>query len=657
MPKFLQQYFYGLYRKMILFLGVLFFILLTFFSWGWGLSGFVLFALCVLIIQRQEKKMNRELQHYIASVRHRVKKVGEDVISGLPVGILLYDEQHHIRWHNAFFLQLTKADESQIGNSLATTLAPLEEWLKKDEREGVIRHDDRVLHVIKDQAHRAVYLFDQTEYDRLRVKYEEEQTVFILIHLDNLEEVTQGLAEQRRTLLVSEVTHTISSWAQKLGIYLKRTDADKFFGVMDEQTLKQLEENKFALLDQVRELPSQNKIPVTLSIGVGAGGESFLELGDMVQSSLEIALGRGGDQAAVKRGTGKITFYGGKSAAVEKRTRVRVRVISHALQNIIQTSDQIFMMGHQNPDMDSIGASIGVLKLAQSLEQPAYLVVDDLESSPGIEQLMAQIRQDEELYKHFISPQKALELKTDKSLLVVVDVHKPSLVIEPKLVDHIPKRVIIDHHRRGEEIIPDPLLTYIEPYASSSSELVAELLEYQEGVHISPLEATAMLAGMIVDTKNFAVHTGSRTFQAASFLRLHGADSTFVHRMFKEDKELFVKRARIVAEAEIYRDVFAISVAPADETYSSILLAQAADTLLTLKNVQASFVLCQREAGQLTINARSWGEVNVQMLMEKMHGGGHLTHAATQLAEINVDEAVQWLKEVIDETLEGGSER
>lgn len=455
--------------------------------------------------------------------------------------------------------------------------------------------------------------------------------------------------------MMSEVSRALNNWTQELGIYIKRTNSDKFFGIMNEHSLRQLEENKFEILDTIRELTSQNKIPVTLSIGVGAGTENLLELGQLSQSSLDIALGRGGDQAAVKRGTGKITFYGGKSSAIEKRTRVRARVISHALRDLIRESDQVFIMGHRDPDMDSIGAAIGVLKAVHVNQKTGYILLDTNQQTAGIHKLMQEIKKSEDLYKHFIPSSEALELKTEKSLLVIVDVHRPSLVMEGKVLDSISRRVVIDHHRRGEEFVTEPLLVYMEPYASSTSELVTELLEYQStDLKMTSIEATAMLAGIVVDTKSFAFRTGSRTFDAASYLRHHGADTSLVQKILKEDMDQFIKRAKIVANAEIYAEKIAISIGEMDEKYGQVLLAQAADTLLTMNQVIASFVLSQRPDGIITISARSLGEINVQMIMEKLEGGGHLTNAATQIEGKSLDEVIEWLKEVIDDYFRGG---
>lgn len=656
MPKFLLQRFYG-YPRIALFVTIfIMLVILCWYSWSIGVIGFFVFAIIAYYAVRAEKTLADELESYISTLTYRIKKVGEDVLSELPIGVVLYDEELKIEWHNKHFLQLINGRDSLIGHRVAEVLPKLEQWIVEVEKEeGTIRYEDLVLHIISRPEERLLYIQDQTEYYQLQQKHRQEKNVFLQIHLDNLDEVTQGLDEQQRTLLISEVTKTLNEWAQPVGIYLKRTNSDKFFGLMSEQSLHQLEENRFDILDKVRDLTKKNKIPVTLSIGVGAGTESLIELGEFSQSSLDLALGRGGDQAAVKRSFGKITFYGGKTNAVEKRTRVRARVISHALRDIIRESDQVFIMGHRGPDLDSIGSAIGVLKAVQVSHKKGFIILERNQETSGIDKLMKHIDEDPELLKAFISPSDALEKHTQNSLLVIVDTHKPSLVMEPKLLDSIARRVVIDHHRRGEEFIAEPLLVYMEPYASSTSELVTELLEYQsKQIEMKKIEATAMLAGIVVDTKSFAFRTGSRTFEAASYLRNHGAETTLVQKLLKEDLDQFSKRSRIVESASLYRDQYAIAVGEVEEKYGSILMAQAADTLLTMNNVVASFVIGEREDGLITISARSLGDINVQVLMEKMEGGGHLTNAATQLEGISVQDALQWLKEVIDEHVEGG---
>ena len=365
--------------------------------------------------------------------------------------------------------------------------------------------------------------------------YEDQRTVLAVIYLDNYDEVTQGLDDQLRTNITSLVTSRLNEWAVKYGAYLKRASSERFFVVLNESILAQMEKGKFSILDQVREETSKRNIPLTLSVGVGSGDLPLSELGAMAQSGLDLALGRGGDQVAIKQATGKVKFYGGKTNPVEKRTRVRARVISHALKDLVLESSNVIIMGHRAPDMDAIGAAIGILKVAQLNERKGYIVLDENDSDKGIKRLMDKVKQNEELWSHFITPEQAMEFANDDSLLVVVDTHKPSMVMEEKLLRKIENVVVIDHHRRGEDFIEDPLLVYMEPYASSTAELVTELLEYQpKNLKMTMLEATALLAGIIVDTKSFTFRTGARTFDVASYLRSHGADTVLVQELLKK---------------------------------------------------------------------------------------------------------------------------
>jgi c-di-AMP phosphodiesterase-like protein len=314
-------------------------------------------------------------------------------------------------------------------------------------------------------------------------------------------------------------------------------------------------------------------------------------------------------------------------------------------------------MGHKYPDMDAIGAAIGILKVAAVNNKKGYIVLDQERTDSSVQKLLSEIKKDENLWPHFVSPEEALNMAQDQSLLVVVDTHKPSLVIEERLLNKIDSVVVIDHHRRGEDFVKNPLLVYMEPYASSTAELVTELLEYQpKRFSINMLEATALLAGIIVDTKSFTLRTGSRTFDAASFLRSQGADTVLVQKFLKEDMDHYIRRAKIIEKACIYKAGIAISKAPENVAFSPVLIAQAADTLLSIDGVVASFVIAKREDDQVGISARSLGNVNVQVIMESLQGGGHLTNAATQLQNINIDEAENRLKEVIDEYLEGGTQ-
>ncbi len=339
---------------------------------------------------------------------------------------------------------------------------------------------------------------------------------------------------------------------------------------------------------------------------------------------------------------------------------MRARVISHALKEIVSESSNVIIMGHKFPDMDAVGAAIGILKVAQANGKEGYIVIDPNQIGSSVQRLIEEIKKYEELWSRFITPEEAMEISNDDTLLVVVDTHKPSLVMEERLMNKIEHIVVIDHHRRGEEFIKDPLLVYMEPYASSTAELVTELLEYQpKRLKINMIEATALLAGIIVDTKSFSLRTGSRTFDAASYLRAKGADTVLVQKVLKESVGSYIKRAKLIQHTALYKEHIAIASLPENEEeyFDQVLIAQAADSLLSMSEVEASFAVARRDEHTVCISARSLGEVNVQIIMEALDGGGHLTNAATQLSGISVSEALVRLKEAIDEYFEGGVQR
>lgn len=642
MPKFLLKRWYGMHMVLALSFSFLLLGILSLHHWMYGAIGIVCLIGLVIYALQAEKGFQRDLRLYLATVAHRVKKAGEGVISELPIGILLYNEEKAIEWVNPYMTEMS-GHELLIGKSL-TEVFPQLNW-KPEQKRIEFTYNERVYEVFIRSEEHLLYFRDITEHKELTNRYHRERAALAIIHLDNLDEIGQVMDEQSRTLLSTSVAGVITDWANKHRIYLRRISSDKFLALMERETLDKLEETRFDILDVVREMTADNKIPITLSIGVGAAATTYTELGQMAQSSLDIALGRGGDQAAVKIGN-KLTFYGGKSNAVEKRTRVRARVIAHALRDLIHEAEHVIVMGHKQPDMDSVGASLGVLKAVQVHNKQAYIVMD--EGNHSVERLMREIYANEELAESFITPEQAIRLVTGRTLLVVVDTHRPSLVIEPRLLGETSRVVVIDHHRRSEEFI-EPVLLYLEPYASSTAELVTELLQYQsERLNIDSLIATALLAGIVVDTKSFAFRTGSRTFEAASFLRRNGADTAAVQRLLKEDLNQYVKRARIIMNTETYRDSMAIAIGDPSEEYTQVQVAQAAEQLLTLSGIQASFVVAKRADGTVLISGRSLGDINVQSIMEHLGGGGHLTGAATQIEGISLKDAVVRLKEAID---------
>ncbi|MEH7014401.1 DHH family phosphoesterase [Neobacillus niacini] len=654
MPAFIEKRsirypFYGLIGITVVLL-----IVLTYYNWILSLVGLLLIIPPLYYMIVIDSSQRKEMEDYISTLSYRVKRVGEEALMEMPIGIMLINDEYSIEWTNPFLSSYFDED-TLIGKSLyeiADTLIPL---IKQEVETEIITLHERKFRVILKSEEKLLYFFDVTEQKEIEKMYHDERTVIAIIFLDNYDELTQGMDDQMRGSINNMVTSTLNKWAQDNGIFLKRISSERFIAVFNEAILQLLEKGKFTVLDEVREMTSKQNISFTLSIGVGAGTPSLPELGVLAQSSLDLALGRGGDQVAIKQPNGKVKFFGGKTNPVEKRTRVRARVISHALKDLITASDKVIIMGHKNPDMDSIGSSIGIYKVAQMNQKDAYIVVNFQEMDGAVHRLMEEIRHQEQLFSRFIGPEEALEISTEKTLLVIVDTHKPALVIEERLLNRIDNVVVIDHHRRGEEFIENPVLVYMEPYASSTAELVTEFLEYQpKRGKIEMIEATALLAGIVVDTKSFTLRTGARTFDAASYLRGQGADTILVQKFLKESVDTYIKRAKLIESVLFYRDGIAIAKGDESLLHDQVLLAQAADTLLTMDGVAASFVIARRNEGLIGISARSLGNVNVQVIMEKLQGGGHLTNAATQLTGISILEAERQLKLAIEDYFEGG---
>jgi c-di-AMP phosphodiesterase-like protein len=653
LPAFLEKRsirypFYGLIGVTVVLL-----IALSFYNWTITAAGLVIMLFPLYYMFVVDRRQRKEMEEYITTLSYRVKRVGEEALMEMPIGIMLINDEYYIEWTNPFLASCFDED-TLAGRSLydvADTLIPL---IKQEVETEIITLHERKFRVIHKREERLLYFFDVTEQKEIEKMYQNDRTVISVIFLDNYDDLTQGMDDQMRGSINNLVTSILNKWAQDNGIFLKRISSERFMAVFSEGILQKLEKGKFTILDEVREMTSQQNVSFTLSIGVGTGVSSLPELGVLAQSSLDLALGRGGDQVAIKLPNGKVKFYGGKTNPIEKRTRVRARVISHALRDLIMASDKVIIMGHKNPDMDSIGASIGIYKVAQMNQKDAYIVVNMQEIDNGVKRMMTEIRTQEQLFSHFIGPEEALEIATDKTLLVVVDTHKPSMVMEERLLNKIDHKVIIDHHRRGEDFIANPLLVYMEPYASSTSELVTEFLEYQpKRGKIEMIEATALLAGIIVDTKSFTLRTGSRTFDAASYLRAHGADTILVQKFLKEDVVTYIKRSKLIESVSFYRDGIAIAKGTDNEFNDQVIIAQAADTLLTMDGVIASFVISERSEGVIGISARSLGNINVQIIMESLKGGGHLTNAATQLTGLSISETESKLKLAIDDYFEG----
>jgi cyclic-di-AMP phosphodiesterase len=618
----------------------------------YGVIAIIILALAF----KAEKDTYEQTEKHIELLSYRLKEVGEEALLQMPIGVILINDNFEVEWANPFMRRVMQA-ETLAGKSMADISEELNSFVKHDDfNEMTITIRDRQYQTRYKRNEKLLYFFDITEQVEIEELYYDDRTVVGILFIDNYDDLTENMDDQHRSQTNALVTSIINKWSNVNDIFIKRINTDRFIAIMNESILQKLEKKKFAILDEIREETAQQSLPLTLSIGIGAGSPSLVELGELAQSSLDLVLGRGGDQVAIKQPDGKVKFYGGKTNPVEKRTRVRARVISHALRDLIQDSDQVFVMGHKMPDMDAIGASIGVRKMASMNNINGYVVIDFDNIDNSITRLMKVVKEKSDLYDKFLTPEQALERMTDKSLLVIVDTHKPSMTIDERLLERTEKVVVIDHHRRGEEFVNKPMLVYMEPYASSTAELITELLEYQpKNDKLTMLEATALLAGIIVDTKSFTLRTGARTFEAASYLRINGADTVLVQNMLKEDMDTYIARSKIIETADTYHETIAIAHGEGTKVYNSVLIAQTADILLSMQGISASFVIAHRADGRIGISARSLGDINVQLVMEELGGGGHLTNAACQLEADTIDETITRLKAAIDHVIEGSS--
>jgi len=489
----------------------------------------------------------------------------------------------------------------------------------------------------------AVYLYDETEIIALQKENKEQKLVTGLLYIDNYEEALESIDEVRRSLLVALVDRKINKYMQAIDAIIKKLEKDKYLFIFQQKNLPVLQANKFSILEEVRNVNIGNDMSVTISIGLGVNADSLISSYEYARAAIDLALGRGGDQAVVKDGD-KISYYGGKSITVEKNTRVKARVKAHAFREFIEAKDKVVIMGHKLGDVDSFGAAIGIYRIAKYFNKKAHIIINDITSSlrPLMNTFVGNPDYEEDM---FLNNDKAMGVVDASTLLVIVDVNRKSYLECAALTDYTKTIVIFDHHRQTNEAIENAVLSYIEPYASSTCEMVAEIMQYIGGnLKLKPLEADALYAGIMIDTNNFLTKAGVRTFEAAAYLRRCGADITRIRKYFRGEMEDFKTKADAISNTEIYLNHFAISVCASSKSDSpTILGAQVANELLNINNIKATFVLTEYN-NVIYISARSIDEVNVQIIMEKLGGGGHLSVAGAQLANTTVDEAVERLK-------------
>lgn len=605
----------------------------------------VMIIISIVLVRQALLKMD----NYVDNLSGHISAGSNRAIKRLPIGMVVLDADDHIEWINQYMSEHleTNVISEPVNEVFPNILKQLEKV-----QEVEIEHGQYHYHVRHSEEESCLYFFDITDEVQTNELYEESKPIIATLFLDNYDEITQNMNDTQRSEINSMVTRVISRWASEYNIYFKRYNSDQFVAYLNQKILAEIEESNFEILSQLREKSVGYRAQLTLSIGVGEGTENLIDLGELSQSGLDLALGRGGDQVAIKNMNGNVRFYGGKTDPMEKRTRVRARVISHALKDILTEGDKVIIMGHKRPDLDAIGAAIGVSRFALMNNLEAYVVLNEEDIDPTLRRVMDEIDKKPELKERFVTSDEAWDMMTSKSTIVVVDTHKPEMVLDENILNKANRKVVIDHHRRGESFISNPLLVYMEPYASSTAELVTELLEYQPTEQrLTRLESTVMYAGIIVDTRNFTLRTGSRTFDAASYLRAHGADTILTQHFLKDDVDTYINRSELIRTVEVQDNGIAIAHGSNEKIYHPVTVAQAADELLSLEGIEASYVVAKREDNLVGISARSLGSINVQLTMEALGGGGHLTNAATQLKGLSIEEAIEQLQQAITEQM------
>jgi len=627
-----------------------------------ALISLVFYLILVVYNVKNSKVKNYEWKKFIENISSKMDVATTSTLSNLPFPLIMISGKGNILWYNQNIS--VKLDGKQIiGESIKEVVKEfnVKQILegKKNSYKAVNIGDDYYdihTNVVDTEISQSendkiilLYFYDVTEKVKLIKDISDNKESVILIEVDNLDDVIKNTVEDSAPQLRADIERTINSYGQNLNAMIKKYQFNKYVLTVQDKYIEKELEKKFDILDNVREINVGNKLAVTLSMGVGRGGSTPAQNLEFAEAAKDLALGRGGDQAVVKSFE-KLSFYGGKTKEIEKRTKVRARVIAHALLELINESSNVYIMGHKNPDLDSIGAAVGLYSTVKSIGKECNIVLDEHNNS--IKELLIRLEKDDDYKEAFVSVEQCLDYKDDKSILILVDVHNESHVLSMDIVNNFERVVIIDHHRKAKDYIQNTLLSYIETYASSTSELVTEILQYMvEKPSLKPVEAVGLLAGICLDTKNFHFKTGVRTFEAAAFLRRLGADTTEVKKIFSEDLNHYILRTEIMKNAKINNGL-AIAQCPPD-IENTVLTAQAADELLNITGIQASFVIVKMGLDAY-ISGRSLGDINVQVILESLGGGGHLTMAGARIKSVTLDEAEEMLKEAIDKYLREG---
>lgn len=619
----------------------------------------VLYILILAYTYWSNQKRRIELSDHLQDLTFNIDKLAKNTMVNSPFPLVIAETNGNMIWKsNKFTQEFANID---INNILGDLLKQIKLEIENNEEstEQSIHKEleigNKIYEILgrytksKEEYICTIYFIDETKCVELEKEYHNSQICVGLIMIDNFEEVNQRISDEDKPLLTAQIEKTIYDWASELQGLVVKAERDTFVCIFEQRYLAELEEKKFNILDTIKELELSDKIQITLSISVSTEGQSNYEKYKSAQAGLDIALGRGGDQTVVRE-NGKYQFFGGRTQELEKRTKVKARIVSHALQELMQEAKNVMIMGHTNGDIDSMGASMGLYRLAKSLNVEAYIV----NNSTGIslENFMEAAKEEKEYQEVIINKAEALSKISAETLLIIVDTHKRSYVEVPELLEETGKIAIIDHHRKSPDFIEEAILTFHEVYASSACELVTEILEYApKEIELTTIEAEALYAGIMMDTKNFTFKTGVRTFEAAAYLRKCGIDIIRVKKWFQSDLKTYTKISKIIDNAEIINDTIGISIYDENDKDANVICAKAADELLTISDITASFVI-GKLGDKVCISGRSIGDINVQIILEKLGGGGHITLAGAQVEGLSIGEVKNLLIEKINEYFE-----
>ncbi|MBQ2320063.1 MAG: DHH family phosphoesterase [Lachnospiraceae bacterium] len=629
-------------------------------------------VICLIIFGIYRQKLQRDMIEFAVNYGQIQLEIMEDLT--VPFGVLSQDGR--LLWGNDEFIKVivnkkaAKRSISNIFGEITTDKIPKDEntsivHVKTEDRyycavmkhivsekKGELLHENNISKLIDNDSVISVFLHDETDMMELEQKREEENLVVGLLYIDNYDELIDSIDEIRQSLMMALIDRKINIYMQGIDAISKKIEKDKFFFVFKQRYLSGLESNRFSILEEIRNISIGNDNVATISVGLGVGKESFAQRYDSARAAIDLALGRGGDQAVVKSAD-KEQFFGGKNVQVEKNTRVKARVKAHALKELIEGKERVLVMGHSIGDVDSFGAAVGIYRIAKTLNRKAHIVVGELNSSvyPIRDRFYSKDYEDDMM----IDSERAKEMVDENTVLVIVDVNRGSYTECPELIDMVQTVVVIDHHRQAGDAISKAVLFYIEPYASSACEMVSEILQYVgNGVKLKAAESEAMYAGIMIDTNFFSIRTGVRTFEAMAYLRRNGADAVRIRKAFRENLDEYKIKAAAIQDTELYRDQYAIAESKADGIESpTVFASKIANSLLDINGVKASFVLTQYK-GKIFISARSIDEVNVQVIMENMGGGGHINMAGAQISDKTIEEVKDMVRKQIDDMMQEG---